>query len=308
MNGKPKATVRYEGPIASDNPEMLDYADPHSTNNPQDQTNSIIKQSSLGRKLYQSILKHWPKIKDSDKLQRNPEERIGVLNHQYKVDWSNAGETEDAIAARAEVQKKNHESFKQYHANENAKALPVHVVSMGAIEAFQQTLDVKAKGWYRLCVQSDYTPLYVEMDMRSANALRGVDPETGHVFTHEKRQMMDDEHMLELDTSTLEGGLDSNTYASAIEERAKLLENQIREKDLEESKARLKYLHELTSEMMAKQHDHMNRIRSNSASAERSNAEMMRSSSVETALFAVITGFQVWTVRRWLTGQTLLGK
>lgn len=102
--------------------------------------------------------------------------------------------------------------------------------------------------------------------------------------------------------------MDSNTYASAIEERAKLLENQIREKDLEESKARLKYLHELTSEMMAKQHDHMNRIRSNSASAERSNAEMMRSSGVETALFAVITGFQVWTVRRWLTGQTLLRK
>jgi hypothetical protein len=281
--------------------------------------------AALGRKLQQSVSKHWPTIKDADKLQRNPELRLGVLNHQFKVDWTHAGESEDAKAARASIQEQNHAAHRKFADEWNEKQelekegkidmkalvpnMPIHTVAMESIEAFEQTTPINAEGWYRLCVRGiDSTPILVEMDMRSRNNLNGIDPDTGHVYTFAKRRMLDESELLENESPFREGSEDSNTYPTDAEENAKIIENQIRENDLKESKEYLKQLMELTSVMSQQQQAHMARIRSHGGSARRNHESLVRSSKVETLLYAVITGWNVYSLRRWLLGNSLLGK
>jgi hypothetical protein len=279
---------------------------------------------SLGRQLQQSVNKHWPTIKDMDKLQRDPNQKMGILNTQFTVDWTHAGEEEDAVAMRSRLQKQNHLNYQMY-ANQlkdhvileaegkvdmrNAPIKPAETVPMASVTAFEQTMQLSSEGWYRLCVSGvDSTPILVEMDMRSMHNFRGIDPETRHVYTYAKRKLLDEAALLEAESAESEGADDHNTYGSSVEEQAKIIENQIRENDLKQSKTYMRELMELTSHMSQQQQAHMARIRSHSSSARRNHGNLVWSSKVETLLYAVIMGFQVYTLRRWLLGNSLLGK
>ena len=70
----------------------------------------------------------------------------------------------------------------------------------------------------------------------------------------------------------------------------------------------MKELMELTSAMSQKQQAHMARIRSHSGSAKRNHDNLIWSSKVETLLYAIIMGWQVYTLRRWLLGNSMLGR
>jgi hypothetical protein len=258
---------------------------------------------ALGRQLQQSVSKQWHVIKDADKLQRDPEMRIGVINAKFTVDWSHAGEEEDAVFARSRLQQQNHVKHQQWaremenhHALEkegrvdmrDAPNLPVSTVPMATVSAYEQTMPIRSEGWYRLCASGiDSTPILVEMGMRSMNNFRGIDQDTGHVYTFAKRRMLDETALLESESLESEGADDHNTYASSEEEHAKIVENQIRENDLKQSKNYLKELMELTSVMSQQQQAHMARIRSHAGSARRNHENLVWSSKVETLLYAV---------------------
>ena len=49
-----------------------------------------------------------------------------------------------------------------------------------------------------MCVQAEDNTIYVEVDIRSSaeDKLGGVDLETGHVYTHEKREELDEEQRI----------------------------------------------------------------------------------------------------------------
>ena len=307
MNGKPVVSINYEGPIAG-NPDLLNGG--NAPNNDY----SASSGTSLGRELRTSVQKNWPKIKDVDKL-RQYEDRIGVFNRKLKVDWTHAGEFEDASAAREAIQKREQAKYQQLQ-NDNKssveakeKNLPSETMVQSKVEPYEETRIVRLEGWYRLCVSGSYHPLLVEMDIRSGGKMGGLDPDTGDVFTHDKKALIEEEQLIDSGITPIEEGqLDANTYRSNDEERQKELENQVREKDLEQSKAQLKYLHTMTSEMAQMQHEHHNRLKNHDASAKRNYDELVRSSMLETFLFAVITGFQVYTVRKWLLSNAVLGK
>lgn len=270
------------------------------------------------------MTKTWPTIKDADKLQRDPNQRIGVLNTQFTVDWTHAGEEEDAAAAREMIKERNQKQKKnwaaQLHQHEElekegkvdmraAPPLPVSTVPMSTITPFEQTIPLNAEGWYRLCVRGvDSTPVLVEMNMRSRDNFRGIDPDTGHVYTYSKRRMLDEAALLDNESAETEGADDHNTYGTTEEEQAKIIENQIRENDLKESKNFMREMMELTSQMSQKQQAHMARIRSHAGSARRNHENLVWSSKVETLLYAIIMGFQVYTLRKWLLGNSMLGR
>lgn len=314
LRSRPQLKVSYEGPVAGH--ELTHTDEWHDPRNP--------TSHALGRQLQQSVTKHWPTIKDMDKLQRNPNERLGVLNTQFTVDWTHAGEEEDAAAARSRIQQQNHKNHqswaKQIQDHEQLEAegkvdmreapsLPVSTVPMAEVKAFEQTMQLSAEGWYRLCVNGvDSTPVLVEIDMRSMNNFRGIDRDTGHVYTYAKRKMLDEAALLEDESPESEGAEDHNTYASSTEEQAKIIENQIRENDLKQSKNYMRELMELTSTMSQQQQAHMARIRSHAGSAQRNHENLVWSSKVETLLYAIIMGFQVYTLRRWLLGNSMLGR
>jgi hypothetical protein len=186
-----------------------------------------------------------------------------------------------------------------------APNMPVHTVAMSSVETFEQTMPILAEGWYRMCVNGvDSTPVLVEMDMRSASYFKGIDPDTGHVFTFAKRRMVDEAALLEDDDTRV----DPHADVPDMEEQAKIIENQVRENDLKQSREHLKELMELTSIMSQQQQAHMARIRSHGGSARRNHANLVWSSKMETLLYAIITGWQVYTLRKWLLGDSILGK
>ena len=202
LRSRPQISISYEGPVAGS--ELVHNEGSIDPRNPTSFT--------LGRHLQQSISKHWPVIKDADKIKRSVEDRIGVFNHQYTVDWTHAGEEEDTKEVRMMIQEQNHHKHQSWEKQVSdlerlekegkfdmkfAPHRPVHTVPMASIAPFEQTKKVTAEGWYRLCVKGvDSTPVMVEMDMRSMNNFNGIDEVTGHVYTFDKRRMLDEAALL----------------------------------------------------------------------------------------------------------------
>jgi len=276
-NGRPLAKVTFEGPVALMNRDLL----PRSPSKHGPDEKSSSSREVLGRDIFKSILNDWPKI-------GNPAHApVGVLLRTFKVDWTHAGESEDAAAARAAVQEENHEEFRRHalESDPNNTPPPLHTIAKKDIGPHEETHEVIHQGIYRLCVAPDSAPLIVEMDIRSANEMRGVDPGTGHVWTHQRRQFMDEQAALD-----------------TIDEEAELSDE-----DFTEAKVKLKYMHDVTSEIMKAQHERMHRIRAHDADARRGAVELAWSSKIQTLMFAIITVFQVYTVHRWLLNNNLLG-
>lgn len=316
-NGHPKASIAFEGPIWG-NGDVLEKIgeSPIDVNTNKD----ALSVSSLGRDLRTGVQTHWPKVKNLDQQVRY-DKRVGVISRSLTVDWTHAGESEDAMAARAQIGAEKKEAYRNYGGRgapvknqdeENEKRNEkFRTITQVKIEPFQQTNSIKAEGWYRLCVSSDYYALMIEMEMRSGNKLGGVDRTTGHVYTHEAREMLNEEQMIEdnmLDESSSDDSeLDSNTYATMKEELEKVLENQVKEQDLHATKAQIKHLNTMVLEMKKKHHDFHTRLKVHSSTSRRNYDNLTWSSKLETVLYVIITGVQVYTVRRWLLGNTLLG-
>lgn len=295
MNGKPIANIKYEGPVAGNSAVLGEGTNGDET-------------SSLGRELRAGYDTKWPKVKDSDKNKRF-DQRIGVINRQLIVDWTHAGESEDAMAARAEMQKNPYRDSGRGPYSAKEKELPLRTVTQAKIEPYQETRVIKARGYYRVCVASEYHPLVVEMDMRCGSKLGGVDQDTGHVFTEEKRQLLDDEESIDFKVTPIEERqLDANTYATSNAEMQKEIENQVREQDLHATTAQMKHLNTLVSEMKKFQQEMHHRIKSHEAGARRNYEGMIWIGKLETLLYFVIMGAQIYTLRSWLLSNTLLGK
>eukprot|EP00578_Thalassiosira_sp_NH16_P028756 CAMPEP_0181089186 /NCGR_PEP_ID=MMETSP1071-20121207/7170_1 /TAXON_ID=35127 /ORGANISM="Thalassiosira sp., Strain NH16" /LENGTH=357 /DNA_ID=CAMNT_0023171121 /DNA_START=1 /DNA_END=1074 /DNA_ORIENTATION=+ len=300
-NGKQKASVAFEGPVAGNKglltPWQRNQQEDEESQKQNNEDGSLpagqLGRMTTGREIRTGLISHWPLIKGPNKPQE-------VFERNFKVDWTYAGESEDLARARGSLLEKAHEEMRTYNLEhkdkgEDAPPLPLHTVVQIRVEPFEETHEITAWGWYRLCVSSDdFHPLIVEMDMRTAERMRGVNPGTGHVYTYEQREYLDEQ------TSMFgEGG-------KAVSD-AEDGHNAAEDGDFNESKIKLKYMHELTSEIMKTQHDRMNRIRAHSNDAQRGAAEMKWSSKLETFMYVVITGVQVYTMHKWLLGN-LLGK
>lgn len=304
-NGNPKATITFEGPI-SGNPNILKKFREATGGDHGEEEGRQEPEGGLGRRLKAGIQSHWPVVRDSDKKLRY-DKRMGIIDRSVKVDWTLAGESEDAAAARDQ-----HEAEKRNYYRNKGRGPPTEedpiqtekfrVKIMTKLEPFEETASVRAEGWYRLCVSSDYHALEVEMDLRSGRKMGGVDRATGHVYTWEQREMMDAEG--EIDSLAEEKEKEKEADAKALE---KEIENQVKNTDLSASKAQISHLKSMVMEMRKKHQDVNHRIRSHRATAERNFASLTRNNKIMTVLYILITGVQVYTVRKWLLGNSLLG-
>ena len=288
-NGKPMCNALYEGPLTQ---QTMD-------NDEND------RKKTLGRMIRQGVINEWSKIQgDATKS----------INYHAKIDWTHAGEEEDKLLMRQEIERDNIKRQREHSSSSNNDHhhKPRPLIAPSRIEPYEITQMIPTTGYYRLCAQAELQALIVEMDIRSASKMRGIDPETGHVYTYAQRNLLDEEAALDDKggKNNNKGGrlLNSNTYQSRIEELTKALNNQVDSSDLQQTRDQIKILNARISDILSEIQIRMTRIRAHEQSAKRNSANLAWNAKMETLLFAVISGFQVYTVRKWLLSNTLLGR
>mmetsp|Transcript_41016 Transcript_41016/g.123786 ORF Transcript_41016/g.123786 Transcript_41016/m.123786 type:complete len:126 (-) Transcript_41016:373-750(-) len=125
------------------------------------------------------------------------------------------------------------------------------------------------------------------MELRKASDLGDIDQRSGHVISYERRTMLDEEK--EMDKFVAEEG-------------------GVKEEDLQLTREQLKKLNRILNEIKEKQQDERHRLSVHAATNEHSHSRMVLSSLLETVLFMLVTGFQVFTIRKWFSGAPMLGR
>lgn len=124
------------------------------------------------------------------------------------------------------------------------------------------------------------------MEMRKESDLGGLDA-NGNVVSYEERTMNDEDVELEEDTASQEG---------------------IKDEDFHETRERIKTLRRLLNEIQSMQQKERRRITVHAETNEHSHSRMVLSSLLQTLMFMAITGFQVYTIRKWFSGAPVLGR
>lgn len=128
--------------------------------------------------------------------------------------------------------------------------------------------------------------IVAEMEMRKESDLGGLD-ENGHVKTYEEQKMGEEDKELETDTASEEG---------------------IKDEDFEETKVQVKDLRRLLNEIQSMQQKERRRLTVHAETNEHSHSRMVLNSLLETLLFMAVTGYQVYTIRKWFSGAPVLGR
>jgi reverse gyrase len=121
--------------------------------------------------------------------------------------------------------------------------------------------------------------------MRKASEL-GFDDKTGHVTSYQSREIMDEDIEMEK-IEKAEG---------------------IKDEDFKTIKEQIATLRRTLGEISRKQVNERHRLVIHSATNEHSHSRMVLGSLLETVLFMVVTGFQVYTIRKWFQGAPVLGR
>lgn len=153
-------------------------------------------------------------------------------------------------------------------------------------EPWQRTLKAPATGWYRFCVRGTWYQVNAEIELRKESEMGGFG-ENGHVWTMQEKAMQDEEKYMEEDTAASEG---------------------IKDEDFQSTREKLKTLRRLLADIQSKQAQERHRLIVHAATNEHSHSHMVLGSLLETILFMAVTGFQVYTIRKWFRGAPVLGR
>ena len=120
--------------------------------------------------------------------------------------------------------------------------------------------------------------------MRKLSEL-GKQDEEGHVITYEQKRILEEDKLLEEDTASQEG---------------------IKDEDFQETRHKIKDLRRLLNEIQTMQQKERRRLTVHAETNEHSHSRMVLSSLLETLVFMLVTGYQVYTIRRWFSGAPVL--
>ncbi len=294
------------------------------------------KKASFGSSL-QKQLQNWPKFMQDN---RRRFQEAGIIHHAFHIDFTYSGESEDAIMARAEFtrQQQQHEEEQRRERRERRNRSQseseserdnedsrdededddaesyeddmgkIHQIMPDKIEPYEWTKLVKSPGWYRMCVQApSQSNIAVEMDIRAGNRFGGVDPETGHVYGHAALEDREEEERLNklAEMAELQKKSEPTEEELAFQEE---IRNQVKDFDLELTNNQLREIHSLTTKIMRDQAATHKRIKGHEMDARRNYRRIVRSGWMETGLYVLITGYQVYTIHRWLLSNSILGR
>lgn len=263
-----RATIEFHGPLPSDNP--ID-------------SGSALHAATLkwdpdlhgekGLNFYENVDFEHLNIGDED-----IEEPINIDEPDDKD-----GETVDEKRERrAQARKKVLEERDRREARKRKQRSKVRDEG----EPFLKTLNAPSSGWYRFCIVGTWNQITAEIDLRKESEFGGKD-EDGHVWTMQEKTLNEEEKLIEEDTAVSEG---------------------IKDEDFESTKEKLKTLRRLLADIQSKQSQERHRLIVHAATNEHSHSRMVLGSLLETVLFMVVTGFQVYTIRRWFKSAPVLGR
>lgn len=147
-------------------------------------------------------------------------------------------------------------------------------------EANQKTFHIIVPGWYRACVIGSWYQISAEIELRKSSDL-GYDENTKHVVTYHEHALREDEAEIDADAA--------------------------KEEDLQTAKTQIRTLHRILGNIRDKQENERRRLEVHKATNDHSHSRMVLNSLMETVLFMVVTGFQVYTIRQWFQGSPMLG-
>jgi len=184
------------------------------------------------------------------------------------------------------------------------------VERMKSGEAFQATRQVAKGGWYMVCLEASNNQVKAEIEFRKSSEVGAPNRKTGHLQTYERHEMMMKEKKL-----FGEGIFEAEEKKRKAESEAKNLGDQnvpipdaLVEKDLTNSKNQLQKLNRLLNDIKEKQQNERHRISIHATLNEHSHSRMVLSSLFETVFYIAVSGFQVYTIRKWFRGNPILGR
>lgn len=337
-HGRPSANIEIEGPvISSDVGEINENGERTWTTSPNTETGTPDRftppyASTMGVAM-QDMLTRWDVLK-AQNLNSGAMQEAGFMQYMYTIDFTHSGESEDAMLARSEFNRQKDAALSQLEQErqqslarrsqlgveqnqhhppaqledelyENAKSSMSQTIIPEWIEPYEFTKTINTAGWYRMCVSSD-NEILVELDIRSSANLGGINRGTGHVYTYDERDELDEERRIE--EIVIKRSSDEAETSLVNAELNKVLANQVRNNDLEATKVYLKNLSEMISLLQKRQTNHHHRIKGHESDARRNYKKIVRSGMLETALYLLITLFQIYSLRKWLLGNTVLGR
>jgi len=332
-DGYPRATVQIDGPIISPkvgvivDPETGRRTWPEPDNMPEDDNNSRHGPNSNLKTMGAAMKKMvdvWPQFVASN---RKHFTEAGIVNHRVIVDYTYSGEEEDKRAAQADLSRQKNEEVEarrqrnldvqrrreagEVSGDENVddeeyeEEHYIDTVIPDYIEPWEWTKPIKSPGWYQMCVHAETNTISVEIDIRSSADLGGINRDTGHVYTHDERDELDEEERI----MNAEKEADEKREAKLVaEELEKALQSQVRDYDIQVMKQLMNEINSVVNQVQKKQANVHNRIKGHESTARRNYKKIIRNGIVQTVLFLVITLFQLYTIHKWLLSNNTLGR
>jgi len=312
----PEAGVQVEGPVIG--PEVGVVRDggrswDTAAELAHSQTKDADGKTKMGALMLDWIERQWPLLLRTKATLIK--KGMGILRHSFHIDYTHSGESEDAVAALLAEGKMDEDEWERNRERDRRKRNRDNVVAdydnfgedkkMQEVEPdsydpYAMTRRIKSPGWYRMCVHAD-NQIRVEMDIRSGD-VKGISPDTGHVYTHDEREQLDDEkELIELFSRDVEEKL-------VAEELEKALKDQVKDYDLESTRKLMTEVKGVVTKMMMRQQEAHHRMRGHEGDAKRNYKRILKSGLIETVLYILITLFQVYTVHKWLLSNNVLGR
>lgn len=160
-------------------------------------------------------------------------------------------------------------------------------------EPFQKTVTAESPGWYRLCVTAKWGNIEVEMELRKSSTYGPVDKHTGHVPGTDAAATHTEIH---------------NLYEKEDDVTILAEEGAIKDEDLSTTKEQLRILEKVYQEIITKQLEERRVWNWRTVKNQHLYSHLVLGNVVETIVYCVISGYQVYTIRKWFGGGPSLGR
>ena len=178
----------------------------------------------------------------------------------------------------------------QHHQREGSRRLSEAITRPPPGEPYQYTSKIVSPGWYRLCVYpATKTAIEVEIELRKSSSYGKVATHTGHVPNLEEVEVHSEIRALYSEGETppmrpVEGG-----HAGIADD------------DLRTTREQLRILERVYGEIINRQLEERRKWNWRSMKNQHIYSHLVLGNLIETVVYMIITGWQVYTIRKWFS-------
>jgi hypothetical protein len=178
---------------------------------------------------------------------------------------------------------------RHHHRHHESRRLSEAITRPPPGEPYQYTSNIVSPGWYRLCIYPATTAIDVEMELRKSSLYGKVDVHTGHVPNLEDVVVHSEIHALYSEGETppmrpVEGG-----HAGIADD------------DLRTTRDQLRILERVYGEIINKQLEERRKWNWRYMKNQHIYSHLVLGNLIETVVYMIITGWQVYTIRKWFS-------